>query len=377
MPKKYDVAVVGAGIVGLAHAWIAARDGKRVVLFERDQQAVGASIRNFGMIWPIGQAPGKMHEMALSSRQLWCELAEAAGFWLRECGSIHLAHRDDEWNVLQEFAAQAAALGYDCELLTSGEVLAKSKAANDDQLRGGLWSPTEMCVDPREVVSVVPKFLQEKYGVELSFGTSVQRVSNGKLTNSRGETVSADQIIVASGSDFETLFPDIFASSGLKRCKLQMMRTRPQANGWKMGPHLASGLTLRHYENFSICPALTSLKQRIAEETPELDRFGIHVMAAQNGRGEIVLGDSHEYGGDVAPFDKSEIDELMLRELQKVVCLPDWTIDQRWHGVYSKHPSSPYFESTPEDGVTIVTGLGGAGMTLSMGVAKQLAEKIG
>lgn len=369
MQNHYDVAVVGAGIVGLAQAWIAARNGKRVIVFERNPQAVGASIRNFGMIWPIGQPPGQTHEMALRSRALWCELSEAAGFWLRECGSIHLAHRDDEWAVLQEFAEQADSLGYDCRLLSRDEVLQKSNGANPENLRGGLWSPTEMCVDPREVLGILPEFLREKHGVDFRFASPVRSVSAPALETADGSTWHPEEIIVASGSDFESLFPEVFANSGLRHCKLQMMRTPPQSSGWQLGPHLASGLTLRHYANFASCPSLARLKQRIANETPELDRFGIHVMASQNAAGEVILGDSHEYGSDIAPFDKVEIDELMLHELRKVIQLQDWTVAARWHGVYAKHPTKPYFEHSPQPGVRIVTGLGGAGMTMSFGVA--------
>src|ERR1035438_3017636 len=85
-----DVAIVGAGILGVAHAYALARRGRSVVVFERSPQAAGASVRNFGMIWPIGQPAGRMHEMALRSRDRWAEVLTAAHLPYFPTGSPHV-----------------------------------------------------------------------------------------------------------------------------------------------------------------------------------------------------------------------------------------------------------------------------------------------
>jgi FAD dependent oxidoreductase TIGR03364 len=184
-------------------------------------------------------------------------------------------------------------------------------------------------------------------------------------------------VIVCSGADFESLYPEIYADAGLTRVKLQMLRTAAQPNGWRMGPALAAGLTLRFYPSFQICTTLPALRKRILEEAPEYERWGIHGLVSQTAAGELTLGDSHEYGLAIDIFNREEIDQLMLRYICGFLRAPDWDIAQRWYGVYAKHPEKPYLSLTPEPGVQIVTSPGGSGMTLSFGVAEQTVREWG
>jgi FAD dependent oxidoreductase TIGR03364 len=376
MEHRADVAIVGAGILGLAHAWAAAQRGLRVVVFERGRRASGASVRNFGLIWPIGQTHGAMHQLALRSREIWLEVLEDARLPFFATGSLHLAYRDDEAAVGREFAERASGLGYDCMWLETSEVLQCSAAALPEGLIGGLWSPVEMTVDPRLVLASLPEYLRERFGVEVRFGTAVRAIDLPAI-DAGTERWKADRVIICSGEDFESLFPETYAQAGLMRVKLQMLRTVPQPEGWRLGPALAAGLTLRFYPSFQVCESLGALRERIAQETPEYERWGIHGLVSQTVQGELTLGDSHEYGLCTDVFNKEEIDGLILKYISGFLRAPDMTIAQRWHGVYAKHPEAPYLSLDPAPGVRIVTSPGGAGMTLSFGVAERTIEGLG
>src|SRR5215813_2993698 len=379
--REFDDAIVGAGVIGLAHAYHLAMRGRRVIVFERSPLSIGAaggatgaSIRNFGMLWPIGQPPGEMYELARRSRELWLNALQTAGLWYEPAGSFHLAYHDDEAEVLREFIGAAQTSGIECQWLDPRKVMSKSPAVKPDGLRGAMWSAIETCVDPREVIFNLPAWLNKEYGVQFVFNRAVTAY-NDRRAFAAGEEYGADNLYICAGEDLQTLFPSVFHDSGLVRCKLQMMRSHPMTDDWRIGPMLAAGLTLAHYRAFQNCQSLPALKKRFANEMPDYVRYGIHVMVSQNGLGELTLGDSHEYGAEIEAFDMQEIDELVLRYLDTFFDAPKLRIASRWNGIYVKHPTDPYFIARPVAGVTIVTGVGGAGMTLSFGLAENVVKE--
>jgi glycine/D-amino acid oxidase-like deaminating enzyme len=404
MSQHFDDAIVGAGIIGLAHAYHLAKRGRRVLVLERNQRASGASVRNFGMLWPIGQPAGRLRAMALRSLDTWLTVLRAAGLWHERSGSLHLAYHEDEVRVLEEFATAASSRGFlVCEVLGPRDVLERCPSVRPNGLLGGLWSPTETCVDPREIIAGLPDHLRDAFGVEFVFSCAVNGYDRPRVFAGRRQW-QADRLWVCTGDDLQTLYPEVYEGSGLVRCKLQMMRSQPvlpfrefrvtphpspppqggretggssppqgrEPQRWRMGPMLAAGLTLRHYKSFAACPSLPALQERFARDMPLYDRYGIHVMVAQNGKGEIILGDSHEYGEAIEPFDSQQIEELILCYLSTFLEVPGLEIAGRWHGTYVKHPTEPYFVARPAPGVTAITGAGGAGMTLSFGLAEQV-----
>lgn len=368
---KFDVAVIGAGIVGLATAYAAASKGLKTIVFERNPRSVGASVRNFGLVWPIGQPAGPLLDRAMVSRQIWLDIAAKSGMEVKQNGSLQLAYHDDELEVLQDFMQDSDEAGYQVKLLTPNEIAVKSPAVRLKGLKAGLWSETECTVSPRQAIPQLAAYLEKELNVEFRFGAAITHVDAGVVSDFY-DLWKAERIYVCSGADFETLYPRIFRESGITKCKLQMLRTAAQPDSWQLGPSLCAGLTLLHYASFAHLDSLAAVRDRYNRENPDFARYGVHVLVSQNQQAEIILGDSHEYGWDVSPFDSEAINRLILSYLDTFAQFPNPAIAETWHGIYPKLPGKTEFVMEVEPGVWIVNGLSGAGMTMSFGLAAAL-----
>lgn len=366
--------VIGAGIVGLATARALAVRGHTVTVLERSPAAVGASIRNFGMIWPIGQPDGALYERSLLSRRLWREICTAAKIWHDPVGSLHLAYADDEWQVLQELHQHYKDRNY--QLISAREAAVMSPAVVPRHLTGGLYSPDEMIVDPRQAIASIPAWLAERFGVVFDWGRAASFIDYPNVYCDR-KVYEADLVYVCNGADFETLYPESFAAAALIKCKLQMMRLVAQPGHWRIGPALCGGLSLLHYKSFAAARSLPALRSRLEADYPEYLQAGIHVMVSQNENGELTVGDSHEYGMSPGPFDSERINRLILQYLRSFAHFPDDRLLESWNGVYAKSiDGKSEVILHPEEGVTIINGLGGAGMTLAFGLCEETISQV-
>jgi FAD dependent oxidoreductase TIGR03364 len=159
------------------------------------------------------------------------------------------------------------------------------------------------------------------------------------------------------------------------KCKLQMMKATT-ARQFDLGPSLCAGLTLRHYEAFKKCPSLTKVDARYDESMPDYKKDGIHVLVSQNNYGELIIGDSHHYGRTMEPFDTEKINHTIIDYLKTFVDFEGMQVTERWNGVYPKTSEGGNLIIDPERNVKIVNGLGGAGMTLSFGLAEEIINSL-
>ncbi|GAB3930238.1 TIGR03364 family FAD-dependent oxidoreductase [Larkinella terrae] len=371
---SFDFIIIGSGILGTFHALHAARAGKRVLLLEKDNRPVGATVRNFGQVVPSGLS-GRWYRYGRRSLELYREIQREYDITVRQNGSVYIASDADEWQLANELYDQRRADDYPCELWSKAQILAKYPALQPDYVQGGLVFPEEISVEPDLMIHRLITYLTTKYpNVTYRVNAAVigcEPVSGGTtVCLANGERFQAQHVLVCNGSEFRLLYPDLFARSGLVVSKLQMMQTDPMPEVALPG-NILTGLTIRRYESFAECPSYASLKT--PDHLAELKKWGIHILFKQALDGSIILGDSHEYATatqtDDLGFDTREsINQLMIREASRIVTFPVYRIQRSWAGFYAQTPQE-IFESDLEN-VHIITGIGGKGMTSSAGFSE-------
>lgn len=378
--KNFDLIVVGSGIMGAFHAYHAAKLGKSVLILEKDNFPVGSTVRNFGQAVPSGSS-GRWFDYGRRSLEIYQDIQQKFDISVRNNGTVYVASDDTEWTLANELYAIHQSKGYNCSLLSKRQCLEQYPELKADYVKGGIYYPNEVSIEPNLLIYRILDYLQENHKVAYKTNATVidcQDV-NGRaevLTASK-EKFTADKIIICSGYIFNLLYPEVYAQSGLIVSKLQMMQTVPLKNISLKG-NILTGLSIRRYESFEECPSYKD--STTPEHYTELKKWGIHILFKQAIDGSIIIGDSHEYAPvgktDELGFDTKEyINKLMIKEAERIVHFPVNQIARTWAGFYAQHPNE-IFEHTISPNIHIFTGIGGKGMTTSAGYAEQNIQQL-
>jgi FAD dependent oxidoreductase TIGR03364 len=367
--QQFDLAIVGAGIVGLAHALAASRLGLRVVVIDRDAQANGASIRNFGFVTISGQAAGTDWRRAMRSRDVWLEVAGPAGIDIVHRGATMVARRPEALAVVEAFLTTEA--GADCELLSPAALAKRQPQLAGGHVEGALWSPHEIRMESRDAIPRLAAWL-ETQGVTFQYETAVRTVEPPAIGTSRG-AIAAGKVIICPGDDLATLFPERIAAYNVTRCKLQMMRLRDP--GFRLTSTVMSDLSLARYPGFAALPQATALRRRLeTEEKAALDN-GVHLIVVQSADGSLILGDSHHYAPVPDPFNAEMVDEIILGEYRKLFTSAQPKVTARWTGTYASADRTLVTDA-PDRDIRVVINTGGNGASTAFAVAEEVIAEL-
>ncbi len=366
----FDVAIVGMGIVGLAHAYWAARAGRRVVVFDRDAKASGASIRNFGFVTVTGQAPGDMWSLARRSRDIWASIAPALSTPIQHYGLAVVAQRPDALPVLDAF--KDTQMGTDCDIMTIGQLKQRHPGLPFDDRLTALVSPYELRFDAPQAIPAVTQYLEKEWDVCFRPKTSVLSIDGHIIGTSQGD-IRADHIIICPGADFTGLFAEQIADRHVKKCKLHMLRLADP--GFRLPFAIQSDLSLVRYEGYATLPQAEQLMTTLKKEQPDHLENGIHLIVVQNADGSLVVGDSHHYADAPTPFYDSRVEALILQEFEALFQMAPPPVLERWTGIYP-YASTPYFVDSPTPQSRLVLVTCGAGMSTAFGIAEKTVNNL-
>jgi FAD dependent oxidoreductase TIGR03364 len=357
------------------HAWQAVERGHDVVQIEREPEARGASVRNFGLVWVGGRASGLELATASRARELWERIGERVpGVGFRANGSLTVLRTDAEHAVAREVAAgvEAADRGY--KLLDPDEVRALNPALRGDFL-GALWCGKDAAVEPRVAQPALRAALAASGRYEWLPGREVRELTDRGVVDDQGVRHSADVVVLCTGAWLGGLVKEIAGPAPVRRVRLQMAQTEPL--GEPLTTSVADADSFRYYPAYRGASLDALNRDQPQPPVPAADKM--QLLMVQRLDGGLTIGDTHEYDEpfsfDVTedPYDHlSEVAGALLgRPLPRIV--------RRWAGVYAQatDPSVIAHRAKVAGNAWLVTGPGGRGMTCSPAIAEDTAEEIG
>jgi glycine/D-amino acid oxidase-like deaminating enzyme len=348
---SYDVAIVGAGIVGAACAASLSASGLRVIVLESNDVATGATAAGMGHIVMMDDSEAQL-ALTSYSRKLWNEFATElpAEAEYEYCGTIWVATDDEEMAEVARKKSVYAAHGADAQMLDAREM-----RMLEPHLREGLAGGLLVRDDSVVYQLCATKYLLDRsvrHGATIRTDADVAQISEGTVILSDREVIAAGVVINAAGTRAAELNPE-----------LRIVKRKG---------HLA--ITER-YPDF-VRHQLIELGYLKSAHGNDVDSVAFNVQPRRTG--QILLGSSRQFGADDGEIDFHILNRMTERAFEYMPDLKALSTVRIWTGFRPATPDNlPYIGKIPGfDNTYAACGHEGLGITTSLATADLLTSLI-
>jgi glycine/D-amino acid oxidase-like deaminating enzyme len=348
---SYDVAIMGAGIVGAACADEFARRGMSVVIVDRDVVGSGATAAGMGHIVVMDDSDAQF-ALTRYSQQLWQalrpELPDDVEY--ESCGTIWVAADEEEMIEVRRKHDYFTRRRVPVQVIDS-QTLERLEPNLRPGLAGGLLVLEDGVLYP----PCAARFLIEraqKSGAKLRLGVSIRQVGQGRVLLSDGLELTAPIIVNAAGA----WAPEVTPGLEIKKRKGHLVIT-DRYPGF-----------LRHQ--------LVELGYLKSAHSVASDSVAFNVQPRRTG--QILIGSSRQYGAEHKDVDHGILTRMLQRAQEYMPALGQMSAVRTWTGFRAATPDKlPLIGPLPGDkSVFMATGHEGLGITTSLGTAKILVDQI-
>ncbi len=349
--NNYDIAIIGAGIIGAACAFRLSCEGFRVVIIEAGEIAGGTTAAGMGHIVVMDDSEAQF-ALTNYSRQLWNEISLKLpkDCEYQHCGTIWAAIDDEEMQEVSRKKDFYESHGVKASILDEKSLREAEPNLRED-LVGGLLVPNDSVVYQ---LSAARFFLEKakEFGAEIITRKRVAGISDNGVKLENGEFISAGKIINAAGFWSTDLMTD-----------LKIVKRKG---------HL---VITERYPNF-VRHQLIELGYLKSAHGTETDSVAFNVQPRSTE--QVLIGSSRQFGIEDTEIDYNILRRMISRSFEFMPKLRELSAVRIWTGFRPATPDNlPYIGRHPNyQNVYLATGHEGTGITTSLGTAELLNDEI-
>jgi L-2-hydroxyglutarate oxidase LhgO len=369
MLAEIDIAIIGAGVIGLATVGEIAQRKKRVFVFEKNHSfGLETSSRNSevihaGIYYPKDSLKTRL---CVEGKNLLYELCDRHDIACKKLGKIIVAASENETAQIEKLCEQGRKNGVEDLMLLSQTELKKLEP--NIEARAGLLSPSSGILDSHILLKFLYSRAREK-GAEFAFDTEVvgieKRGAKYRIEIRDREGISA------------FISRTVINAAGLNSDRIAQLAGIDIANaGYRL--HYCKG------EYFSLSSKYKNVVKRLIYPTPEPDGYGIHVTVGLDGR--VRLGPNARYVEEVDYRVDETQKEAFYNSIQRF--LPNIKfedLEPEFAGIRPKLQRSgeafqdfviAHEEKTGFPGLINLIGIESPGLTASLAIARYVGKMV-